>query len=56
MLSQNFFIKLGRRTKLTYPDDPYVTYHYDAMSQLTDVDDSGESVLPHYGYDNVEYL
>jgi len=47
--------RLGRLSKLIYPDGSYVTYHYDNESRLTDIkDDSTPAVLlAHYVYDEL---
>ncbi len=42
---------LGRRTRLTYPDGYFVTYQYDNMNRLTDILESGTTLLAHYDYD-----
>ena len=44
---------MGRRQRLTYPDDSYITYHYDELSRLTDIKDQGSNVLAHYTYDEL---
>ncbi len=43
---------MGRRTKLTYPDDSYVTYEYDELSRLTEVKYNG-STIAEYEYDEL---
>jgi RHS repeat-associated protein len=39
-----------RRTRLTHPDNFYVTYHYDATGALTDIKEKGVVSLASYGY------
>jgi YD repeat-containing protein len=45
--------RLNQRDKLTYPDDSYITYVYDAMSRLTDIKDAAQNTLAHYDYDDL---
>lgn len=40
----------GRRTKLTYPDNSYVTYGYLTTNELQTITDSSGVVLATYGY------
>jgi len=44
---------IGRRTKLTYPDNYFIKYYYDAMSRLQTVKQSGYITLAWYGYDEL---
>ena len=39
------------RTRITWPDAFYVTYDYDANNRLSDVRQSGSTLLAHYDYD-----
>lgn len=41
----------GRPTRLTWPDDVYVTYEHSPAAQLTAIEDSGGNALITYGYD-----
>jgi RHS repeat-associated protein len=41
----------GNRIRLTWPDTYFVTYVYDALNRMTDVKESGTTLLAHYGYD-----
>ncbi|MDD5680360.1 MAG: hypothetical protein PHI59_03870, partial [Candidatus Omnitrophica bacterium] len=43
----------GLRKKLIYPDNTYVTYHYDNLKRLTDIKDSSGGVIAHYDYDGL---
>ena len=45
--------KMGRRTKLTYPDNSCIKYEYDAMSRLTCIKNDGNDVLAQYSYDQL---
>ena len=47
------FDDLGRRKKMVYPDDSFVTYQYDAESRLTYIRDDASNVLVHYSYDEL---
>ncbi|MCK5591577.1 MAG: hypothetical protein KAI72_06445, partial [Candidatus Pacebacteria bacterium] len=42
---------LGNRTKLTYPDNSYVTYEYDELNRLTAVKDMANGNIAAYLYD-----
>jgi YD repeat-containing protein len=41
----------GNRTRLTYPDNTYVSYEYDTLNRLTDVRNQAGTALAHYTYD-----
>jgi RHS repeat-associated protein len=41
----------GRRSRLTYPDGYFVAYQYDSLNRLTDIRESGVTLLAHYDYD-----
>ena len=43
----------GYGTKLTYPDDSYITYEYDAMGRLAAIKDSGGNPVAEYSYDEL---
>ncbi|MBU4477832.1 MAG: hypothetical protein KKH34_01890, partial [Candidatus Omnitrophica bacterium] len=42
---------LGNRTKLTYPDNSYITYSYDEMNRLEKLMADGSSLIAEYEYD-----
>ena len=41
----------GNRTQVNYPDGNYITYTYDGLDRLSQVLESGSSVLAGYSYD-----
>ena len=41
----------GRRSRLTYPDNTYVTYEYNTNGWLTAIKDSGTTAIVTYEYD-----
>ena len=41
----------GLRTRLTYPDNTYVTYEYDALGRLTKIKDNSGNTIVAYQYD-----
>ncbi|MHC4159595.1 MAG: RHS repeat-associated core domain-containing protein, partial [Planctomycetota bacterium] len=43
----------GLRTKLTYPDNTYITYEYDTLSRLRKIIDDSSAVLAEYTYDEL---
>lgn len=42
---------MDNRTRITWPDNFYAQYDYDALTRLTDVKENGSAVLAHYDYD-----
>ncbi len=48
--------KAGNRTKITWPDDFEVSYHYDAVDRLVDVKKDNVTTLAHYEYDHLGRL
>jgi RHS repeat-associated protein len=43
----------GNRTRVTWWDGFYVTYDYDATSQMTAIKENGSTILASYGYDDL---
>lgn len=43
---------VGRRTRMTWPDAQYVTYHYDAANKLRTIRENGATTLATYNYDD----
>lgn len=43
----------GRRQQMTWPDGFYVTYSYDAASELTAISEYGSTTLAAFSYDNL---
>jgi RHS repeat-associated protein len=41
----------GNRTRVTWPDSYFATYEYDVLNRMTDVRESGTTLLGHYAYD-----
>lgn len=41
----------GNRKKLTYPDSTFITYYYDEMNRLTDINDYDSNSIVNYAYD-----
>ena len=42
---------MDNRTRITWPDNYYAQYEYDALTRLTNVKENGSAVLAHYDYD-----
>ncbi|MFH0790479.1 MAG: RHS repeat-associated core domain-containing protein [Candidatus Omnitrophota bacterium] len=43
--------KSGNRTKLTYPDNSHITYAYDSLNRLTNIQDQVGASIASYTYD-----
>ena len=43
----------GNRTKVTWPDSWFVSYAYDPLNRMTDVKQSGTTLLARYSYDSL---
>ncbi|MBU1147497.1 MAG: hypothetical protein KKD11_04015, partial [Candidatus Omnitrophica bacterium] len=41
----------GSRTKLTYPDNTYITYEYDELNRITYIRNQAYSIIASYTYD-----
>ncbi len=42
---------MDNRTRITWPDNYYAQYDYDALNRLIDVKENGSATLAHYDYD-----
>lgn len=47
---------MDNRKRITWPDNYYVEYDYDALIRLTDVKENGSAILAHYNYDTQSRL
>ena len=43
----------GNKTRLTYPDESYITYTYDALNRLDQVKSQDNQVITDYTYDSI---
>ena len=47
---------INNRTRITWPDNFFAQYDYDALTRLTNISENGSSVLAHYDYDDQSRL
>lgn len=47
---------MDNRTRITWPDNYYAQYEYDALTRLTNVKENGSTILAHYDYDTQSRL